>query len=233
MFDWSLPRHCPSFLSSRQARFAVPKFFAGDLLRRGPPPAAGGRGWAGQAWPSLFVAPTAGSRCALHTDAWGTAFWQLLMHGRKRWLVFAPDDAAHLFPDYHANSFAAADPLAGGTGTQRRRPPCPTECEVGPGDIIFVPAGAPHVVENVEPSVALAYNYVDGVNLDRALGELRQTVGDDGGTGDHGSRRAGASTQTQSEMGGLAVARDLLLTLNAAASRLANRNGSATSAAVE
>jgi len=46
------------------------------------------------------------------------------------------------------------------------------EAELSAGDVIFVPAGAAHQVENLADSVAVSMNYVDGSNLSRAIEEL-------------------------------------------------------------
>lgn len=42
-------------------------------------------------------------------------------------------------------------------------------CILGPGDGLFVPAGSPHQVTNLSPSVAISMNYVDASNLHRAI----------------------------------------------------------------
>lgn len=49
----------------------------------------------------------------------------------------------------------------------------PVECILSPGDLLFVPAGSPHRVENLEPSLAISANYVDGSNFEGVLRELR------------------------------------------------------------
>ena len=41
------------------------------------------------------------------------------------------------------------------------------------GDVLFVPAGCPHQVETLEPSVAVSSNFIDQSNLDASLSELR------------------------------------------------------------
>ena len=41
------------------------------------------------------------------------------------------------------------------------------------GEILFVPAGCPHHVKNMEISLAVSANYVDMSNLDRVKNELQ------------------------------------------------------------
>ena len=45
--------------------------------------------------------------------------------------------------------------------------------DLGPGEVLFVPGGFPHVVHNLDVTVSFAGNYVDESNLDRALADLR------------------------------------------------------------
>ena len=46
-------------------------------------------------------------------------------------------------------------------------------CIVGPGDGLFVPAGSPHQVTNLSPSIAISMNYIDASNVENALGVTR------------------------------------------------------------
>ena len=46
------------------------------------------------------------------------------------------------------------------------------EADLRPGDLIFVPAGLPHQVVNVEATVAVSVNFVDETNLDDAIDAL-------------------------------------------------------------
>lgn len=41
------------------------------------------------------------------------------------------------------------------------------------GDLLFVPAGCPHRVENMTDTLALSCNYVDATNMDASLKALR------------------------------------------------------------
>ena len=47
------------------------------------------------------------------------------------------------------------------------------DVDLGPGEVLFVPGGFPHVVHNLDVTVSFAGNYVDESNLDRALADLR------------------------------------------------------------
>ena len=53
------------------------------------------------------------------------------------------------------------------------REPTKVELELQPGDLLFVPGGAPHAVENLTDTIAVGGNFVDESNLPRVLAELR------------------------------------------------------------
>ena len=42
-----------------------------------------------------------------------------------------------------------------------------------PGELLIVPAGTPHQVQNLEDTVAIAGNFVDAWNVERVLSSLR------------------------------------------------------------
>lgn len=46
------------------------------------------------------------------------------------------------------------------------------ECILQPGELLFVPSGCPHRVENLEKSIAISANFVDLSNYDRVTREL-------------------------------------------------------------
>ena len=49
----------------------------------------------------------------------------------------------------------------------------PRQCILEPGELLFVPYGCPHRVENLEDSLAVSSNFVDLSNLHVVLEELR------------------------------------------------------------
>jgi len=167
LFDVSLPIHLREMLSY----MSIPKYFAHDYLQRTPPDTPNR-----DSWPTLFIGPE-GSRSALHVDQLHTNFWMIMMHGAKRWVFFHPDDIPLLYPTWVRGqldpSFQPLDnmlrdeskPLA---GSARRR-----ECILRAGEVLFVPAGTPHYVENLTDTVAVSGNFIDDSNLPGVLRELR------------------------------------------------------------
>ena len=49
----------------------------------------------------------------------------------------------------------------------------PRQCVLQPGELLFVPHGSPHRVENLEDSLAISSNFVDLSNYHAVLEELR------------------------------------------------------------
>lgn len=167
--DWGLSSQCDELLSE----LTMPKYFIGDVLQFLP---AGSM--YRDSWPSLFLGPK-GTESALHIDAFRSNFWMALFEGRKRWVFFHPEDWALLYPVF-ANG--GLDPvfqvdLKASVAEQKDRFPlfqrarC-YECVLEAGEILFVPAGSPHYVENLSHTVAISANYIDLSNFDAACREL-------------------------------------------------------------
>lgn len=165
LFDWSLPIHCPRLVE----KIRIPRYFAGDFLQR----TSDGSLYR-DSWPSLFVAP-AGLCSELHVDAFGSNFWMAVFQGSKRWVFFPQSDLPYLYPQY-PNSM---DPVfeADIRNPNLENQPLlhlthPSECILNEGEVLFVPAGCPHRVENLTKSVAISANFVDLSNWDNVLEEL-------------------------------------------------------------
>ena len=93
-----------------------------------------------------------------------------------RWTFFPPDDLPLLYPLYTDSTDAVFQ-------VDLSRPDLtlhpllslshPTQCTLSQGELLFVPAGSPHRVENLSPSLAISANFVDSSNFGSVLGELR------------------------------------------------------------
>ena len=131
----------------------------------------------GSAGPTLFLA-AGGTGSSLHVDTLKTHFWMMLCHGAKRWRLVDRDDVSLLHPMYltDLNPVFPADLNAVESLDSELAPYTAFEGAIyevllQPGDLIFVPAGWPHQVDNVETSVAVSANFVDATNLVQCLEE--------------------------------------------------------------
>ena len=168
LFDFSLPLKCPAVMKE----FTVPKYFAADFMQRCRHLESSKRNVADY-WPSLFIGRK-GQNSSLHIDTSGTHFWMAALQGRKRWVFFPPEDAPLLDEHSHLRHFGVdAFDTEGSTG----RFPLyayarPYTATLHPGELLFVPAGCPHQVQNVDNTVAISMNYLDGSNYEGALEEM-------------------------------------------------------------
>ncbi|XP_067671162.1 uncharacterized protein [Haliotis asinina] len=165
LFDWSLPLHCPKLVEE----LSIPKYFAGDLLQRTTRCSL-----YQDSWPSLFLSP-AGLCSQLHIDAFASNFWMALFQGRKRWTFFSREDVASLYPRYLHSMDPTFDVNV--TSPDLEAHPLmalaqPLQCDLKQGEVLFVPSGCPHYVENLEASVAISANFVDLSNLPAVKKEL-------------------------------------------------------------
>ena len=119
-------------------------------------------------WPSLFVG-SAGTKSGLHRDSIGS-FWQLVLKGTKRWIIYDREHQHRLQPDCVRRTFLL-DPFTETGDTWRY------ETILKPGDFLFVPAESPHAVENLEPSLSFAGNFVSEQALAATLKELEIGAG--------------------------------------------------------
>lgn len=156
LFDWSLPLYCPQLAEE----FTIASCFSDDFLKRTSSCAL-----YHSSWPSLFIAP-AGTNSGLHIDAFGSHFWMYLVSGKKQWTFYPCDQAGLLGPKL----IDSTDPVFSGDEGKSCSPYTVTLC---PGEWLFVPAGSPHKVENLEESVAVSGNFVNDTNIEAVEKHLK------------------------------------------------------------
>jgi len=164
--DWSIPLHCPELLHGLR----VPKYFAGDYLQHAPEGSL-----YRDTWPSLFIGAK-GTYSELHVDTFHSNFWMGLMQGRKKWTFFKAEDAPYLQPQYLSPNLDPTFKLSPRDELQYQEilSRCrPTEVVLEQGEVLFVPAGCPHFVENLTDTVAISANFIDSSNLAGAVDHLR------------------------------------------------------------
>jgi histone arginine demethylase JMJD6 len=166
LYDCSIPLKLPSLGECVR----IPRYFAHDFAQQTMRLHAFSR-----SWPSLFVAAK-DTRSSLHVDQWQGHFFMAQVRGTKRWTVFHRDDTAYLQPSWRRGTLDPALPALSTFDDTRmafakyaRR----WDVDLGPGEVLFVPGGAPHAVHNIDATVAFAGNFIDETNIDRALFDLR------------------------------------------------------------
>ena len=93
-----------------------------------------------------------------------------------RWLFFPPSDAPLLYPVLSHSTDAVFEATLGCPSFSQHPLVAlthPRECVLEAGELLFVPAGCPHRVENLERSLAISANYVDLSNFEAVCAELR------------------------------------------------------------
>jgi len=113
----------------------------------------------------ILIGP-ARSGTGLHIDPVGTHAWVTLVEGCKRWVLFPAGtrpESIHMqdpqipsaiwFRDYYDQAM--------------REHPGAIEVLQRPGETVYVPAGWPHLVLNLELSVAITHNYATEYPMDR------------------------------------------------------------------
>ena len=131
IFDFPLKK-CPTLLNA----MTIPKYVAQDFLQRVPPSTPL---YYRDSWPSLFWG-RAGTYGSLHKDVFGSAFWQYVIHGTKKWHILSPHTRLE---DW--DLFGNATHYVG---------------NVSQGEFIYVPSNCPHQVANADDTLAISGNLV-------------------------------------------------------------------------
>jgi len=94
--------------------------------------------------------------------------------GEKEWSFYPlPDDnfekssilGYNAYRDaFEIESLGSERPLLWKYATKHR-----VRVRLKPGELLFVPGGLPHTVENLTPTMAISTNYVDASNMDRLV----------------------------------------------------------------
>ena len=129
-----------------QSEYHIPNYFKYDFLdlvgEKRPP----------HRW---FVIGPKRSGTTLHVDPLGTSAWNMLMYGRKRWVLFPPHTPKEVVhPEYVEQAtrwFTEIYPKLYNIPK--------IEFIQHPGECVYVPAGWHHVVINLEFTIAITHNF--------------------------------------------------------------------------
>lgn len=96
-----------------------------------------------------------------------------------RWTFFSRDDVPLLYPHYEDSLDLVFDIDLSFPDFDRHPLLCkatPRQCILEPGELLFVPHGCPHRVENLQDSLAVSANFVDLSNLQVVIEELKASA---------------------------------------------------------
>jgi hypothetical protein len=129
--------------------------------------------------PRIYIGP-AGAVSKLHQDRWGTHFWMAQFEGRKRWIMFSPDQADLLYKTDGSGAALTPYSVQPDVPDYERFPKFKKakgmECTIGPGDLLIVPGDWVHWVKSLDATISLTHNYMARGNFWPALkGQFKWT----------------------------------------------------------
>ncbi|XP_063273500.1 2-oxoglutarate and iron-dependent oxygenase JMJD4 [Prinia subflava] len=153
--DWHLSRAFPE-----QDVYTTPVYFSSD--------------WLNEYWDAVavddfrfvYMGPK-GSWTPFHADVFRSYSWSANVCGRKRWLLY-PAGQEEFLRDRHGN--LPFDVTAPELRDERiyprfRRSQAPLEILQEAGEIVFIPSGWHHQVHNLEDTISINHNWVNGCNV--------------------------------------------------------------------
>ncbi|XP_036940319.1 2-oxoglutarate and iron-dependent oxygenase JMJD4 isoform X2 [Acanthopagrus latus] len=108
------------------------------------------------------------SRTPFHADVFRSYSWSANICGRKKWLLYPPGQEEFL-RDTHGNlpyDVTSAELRDRGLFPHSEEACQPLEIIQEAGEIIFVPSGWHHQVYNLEDTISINHNWLNGCNID-------------------------------------------------------------------
>ncbi|KAJ1528812.1 hypothetical protein ONE63_007189 [Megalurothrips usitatus] len=162
--DWHLTRDYPNAHVYR-----VLKYFSCDWLNE----YFSSRSDLNDDYRFVYIGPK-GSWTPFHADVFSSYSWSVNVIGRKRWILFPPGEQIHL-KDKFGN--LAYDILSDDVHDKSLYPLCDKPGKFydiiqEPGEAIFVPSGWHHQVWNLEDTISINHNWVNGCNIEHIWSAL-------------------------------------------------------------
>ncbi|KAK2489489.1 hypothetical protein MC885_015125 [Smutsia gigantea] len=158
--DWHLCRD-----SSAEGVFTLPVYFSSD--------------WLNEYWDALgvddyrfiYMGPT-GTWSPFHADIFRSFSWSVNICGRKKWFFFPPGQEEALRDGHGGLPYDVTSPGL----LNSRSCPLPLEVTQEAGEMVFVPSGWHHQVHNLEDTISINHNWVNGCNLANMWQFLQQEL---------------------------------------------------------
>lgn len=146
--------------------FTLPVYFSSD--------------WLNEYWDCLdvddyrfvYMGP-AGTWSPFHADIFRSFSWSVNICGRKKWFFFPPGQEEAL-RDCHGS--LPYDVTASTLLDSRQHCSPPLEVTQEAGEMVFVPSGWHHQVHNLEDTISINHNWVNGCNLANMWHFLQQEL---------------------------------------------------------
>ncbi|XP_072116158.1 2-oxoglutarate and iron-dependent oxygenase JMJD4 isoform X3 [Mobula birostris] len=156
MKDWHMRRDFPN-----HGVYNTPDFFQSD--------------WLNEYWDTIklddyrftYMGPK-GSWTPFHADVFRSYSWSANICGRKKWLLFSPGQEEHLRDCSGNLVYDAESPILQDKNLYPNYSQCcqPIEVVQEAGEVIFIPSGWHHQVYNLEDTISINHNWLNGCNID-------------------------------------------------------------------
>ncbi|XP_022079335.1 jmjC domain-containing protein 4-like isoform X2 [Acanthaster planci] len=167
--DWHFKKSFPDYKAYR-----TPVFFTSDWMNeywdKRP-------GQTSDDYRFVYMGPK-GSWTPFHADVFRSYSWSANVCGRKRWLLYPPGQEDCLRDVLGNLVYDATSPeLHNPNKYPDYHKACkPFEVIQEPGEVIFVPSGWHHQVFNIEDTISINHNWLNGCNLDITWAFLQQEL---------------------------------------------------------
>ncbi|XP_077997736.1 2-oxoglutarate and iron-dependent oxygenase JMJD4-like [Glandiceps talaboti] len=156
--DWHFNRSFPEYQA-----YKTPVYFTSDWLNE----FWDSRGDQSDDYRFVYMGPK-GSWTPFHADVFRSFSWSANVCGRKKWLLYPPGQEQHL-KDCHGNlayDVTSSELHDGKKYPNYHKVSGVLEIIQEAGEAIFVPSGWFHQVFNLEDTISINHNWVNGCNVD-------------------------------------------------------------------
>ncbi|XP_018121649.1 2-oxoglutarate and iron-dependent oxygenase JMJD4 isoform X2 [Xenopus laevis] len=153
--DWHMSREFP-----KQNVYETPEYFTSD--------------WLNEYWDSIdgddyrfvYMGPK-GSWTPFHADVFRSYSWSANVCGRKKWLLFPPGEEEDLRDSHRNLPYDVTSTCLRDTNQYPNFSLCcqPIEVIQEAGEVIFIPSGWHHQVYNLEDTISINHNWINGCNV--------------------------------------------------------------------
>uniref|UniRef100_A0A1B6KL98 2-oxoglutarate and iron-dependent oxygenase JMJD4 n=1 Tax=Graphocephala atropunctata TaxID=36148 RepID=A0A1B6KL98_9HEMI len=166
--DWHFTRDFPE-----KNIYRVPSVFASDWLNE----YFTSREDVQDDYRFIYMGPK-GSWTPFHADVFSSFSWSVNLCGQKRWLLYPPGQEKNLTDKHNNLAYDVEDPSLNDKDKFENYDKVGTRLEIiqNPGEAIFVPSGWHHQVWNLDDTISINHNWVNGCNIWNMWMSLRNNL---------------------------------------------------------